>query len=64
MAWPALQELLTLHVDASMRRDELLEECRRVRRDAGQRAMARRALAAAELHELLTALEAAVRRGP
>jgi hypothetical protein len=63
MPAPDIQELLTLHVQTSVRRDVLLEECRRLR-DAGQRRAFGRALAAAEdLQRLLTQLERAVRPG-
>jgi hypothetical protein len=54
MAKPDIQEMLTLHVRAILRRNERLEECRRPR-DAAHSAAAMRALAAAgELQELLT----------
>jgi hypothetical protein len=44
-----------LHVEASRRRNELLEECQRLM-EAGQRGAAKRCLAAAEeIQELLTA---------
>jgi hypothetical protein len=57
---PGLQELVELHVRASMRRDELLKDCQR-HLDAGRKAKAKRCLAAAEeLQEVLTQLERAV----
>jgi hypothetical protein len=56
-----LQEMFGLHLEASLRRDALLEECRQLR-DAGKKAAAKRCLAAAEeLQALLTELEYAVR---
>jgi hypothetical protein len=61
MQWPLLT-FKSCSPCTSMRRcDELLEECRRLQ-DAGHRAAAKRALAAAkEFQQLLTHLERAIR---
>ena len=56
--------MVRLHLEASLRRDKLLEDCKRLR-DAGRKVAAKRALAAAEeLQALLAALERAVRQAP
>jgi hypothetical protein len=63
MPAPDIQAMFSLHVRASVRRGALLEECRRLA-EAWHRAVAKRALAAAEEdQQLLTRLERAVRPG-
>jgi hypothetical protein len=59
-----LQQLVAVLLEASLRRDELLEQSKRLL-DAGERTAARRALAAAqELQGMLTKLEERCRRTP
>jgi len=54
---PDMHEVLRLHIECSMRRNELIEECRRLR-DAGRTRKARRALKRAEeIEERLRDLE-------